>query len=220
MRASRRWSANYFATCRFEFATAALWPPPRAPGQRGLRTLVLDRCCPTGERGLRPVAARSRRFTQPGICAADAHGAGRVRWTASSSSSSRRRLPAKPFEPRELLARVKALLRRSQLQPAGDDVLLFGRLGRPSARGWPCSKRQGLRSDRPTSFRSAGRAWRIAPSACSRATDHDSLKGHPLKAFDRSIDVHISPSARVIEDAPNSRARAHGARAATCSRAA
>ena len=34
----------------------------------------------------------------------------------------------KPFEPRELLARVKALLRRAQPQPAGDEVMRFGRL--------------------------------------------------------------------------------------------
>jgi CheY-like chemotaxis protein len=34
----------------------------------------------------------------------------------------------KPFEPRELLARVKALLRRAAPQPADDDVLRFGRL--------------------------------------------------------------------------------------------
>ena len=34
----------------------------------------------------------------------------------------------KPFEPRELLARVKALLRRSSPAPSGDEVLRFGRL--------------------------------------------------------------------------------------------
>ena len=34
----------------------------------------------------------------------------------------------KPFEPRELLARVKALLRRASPQAGGDDVLRFGRL--------------------------------------------------------------------------------------------
>jgi len=50
----------------------------------------------------------------------------------------------KPFEPRELLARVKALLRRAAPQPAGDEVLRFGRLeidlGARMARlnGQPC----------------------------------------------------------------------------------
>ena len=34
----------------------------------------------------------------------------------------------KPFEPRELLARVKALLRRAQPEAAADEVLRFGRL--------------------------------------------------------------------------------------------
>jgi len=34
----------------------------------------------------------------------------------------------KPFEPRELLARVRALLRRAAPTPADDDVLRFGRL--------------------------------------------------------------------------------------------
>jgi HAMP domain-containing protein len=41
----------------------------------------------------------------------------------------------------------------------------------------------------------------------------DALKGHPLEAFDRSIDVHISRIRAVIEDdAKNAQARAHGAR--------
>src|SRR6187549_2714711 len=35
---------------------------------------------------------------------------------------------SKPFEPRELLARVKALLRRASPPPAADEVLRFGRL--------------------------------------------------------------------------------------------
>src|SRR5512139_1845612 len=50
----------------------------------------------------------------------------------------------KPFEPRELLARVKALLRRAIPEPAGDEVLAFGclevDLGARQARldGLPC----------------------------------------------------------------------------------
>ena len=50
----------------------------------------------------------------------------------------------KPFEPRELLARVKALLRRAAPDPADDEVLNYGRLeidiGARQARldGQPC----------------------------------------------------------------------------------
>ena len=41
----------------------------------------------------------------------------------------------------------------------------------------------------------------------------DSLKGHPLEAFDRSIDVHISRIRALIEDDPKDAApRPHGAR--------
>jgi len=36
----------------------------------------------------------------------------------------------------------------------------------------------------------------------SRDQIMDSLKGHPLEAFDRSIDVHISRIRAVIEDDP------------------
>ena len=57
----------------------------------------------------------------------------------------------KPFEPRELLARVKALLRRATPEPGEDEVLRFGRLevdlGARLARldGNPCdlTSRQG-----------------------------------------------------------------------------
>jgi DNA-binding response OmpR family regulator len=40
----------------------------------------------------------------------------------------------------------------------------------------------------------------------SRDQIMDSLKGHPLEAFDRSIDVHISRIRAVIEDDPKSAA--------------
>jgi two-component system phosphate regulon response regulator OmpR len=45
----------------------------------------------------------------------------------------------KPFEPRELLARVKALLRRASPEPGGDDVLSSAAWRSTSARarrGW------------------------------------------------------------------------------------
>jgi len=107
----------------------------------------------------------------------------------------------KPFEPRELLARVKALLRRAAPQPAGDEVLRFGRLeidlGARMARlnGQPCDLTSHQFDLLVVLAQSPGRVL-------SRDQIMDSLKGHPLEAFDRSIDVHISRIRAVIEDDP------------------
>ncbi|MDE2454950.1 MAG: response regulator transcription factor [Burkholderiales bacterium] len=107
----------------------------------------------------------------------------------------------KPFEPRELLARVKALLRRSQPEPSGDEVLTFGRLevdlGARQARldNIPCDLTSHQFDLLVVLAQSPGRVL-------SRDQIMDSLKGHPLEAFDRSIDVHISRIRAVIEDDP------------------
>ena len=107
----------------------------------------------------------------------------------------------KPFEPRELLARMKALLRRSHPAAAGDDVLRFGRLeidlGERMARldGKPCDLTGHQFDLLVVLAQSPGRVL-------SRDQIMDSLKGHPLEAFDRSIDVHISRIRAVIEDDP------------------
>lgn len=107
----------------------------------------------------------------------------------------------KPFEPRELLARVKALLRRAAPLSADDDVLRFGRLevdlGARQARldGRPCDLTSHQFELLVVLAQSPGRVL-------SRDQIMDSLKGHPLEAFDRSIDVHVSRIRAVIEDDP------------------
>ena len=107
----------------------------------------------------------------------------------------------KPFEPRELLARIKALLRRAAPQAAGDDVLRFGRLeidlGARVARldGAACDLTGHQFDLLVVLAQSPGRVL-------TRDQIMDSLKGHPLEAFDRSIDVHISRIRSVIEDDP------------------
>jgi len=109
----------------------------------------------------------------------------------------------KPFEPRELLARVKALLRRATPQTSGDEVLRFGRLevdlGARVARldGVECDLTGHQFDLLVVLAQSPGRVL-------SRDQIMDSLKGHPLEAFDRSIDVHISRIRSVIEDDPKS----------------
>ena len=107
----------------------------------------------------------------------------------------------KPFEPRELLARVKALLRRSQPSAQSDDVLGFGRLeidlAARQARidGKACDLTSHQFELLMVLAKSAGRVL-------SRDQIMDSLKGHPLEAFDRSIDVHISRIRACIEEDP------------------
>ena len=107
----------------------------------------------------------------------------------------------KPFEPRELLARVKALLRRSQPEAASDDVLRFGRLeidlGARQARigGLSCDLTGHQFELLAVLAQAAGRVL-------SRDQIMDALRGHPMEAFDRSIDVHVSRIRAAIEDDP------------------
>ena len=107
----------------------------------------------------------------------------------------------KPFEPRELLARIKALLRRAAPAPGDDEVLVYGRLeidlGARQARlaGGVCDLTSHQFELLTVLARSPGRVL-------SRDQIMDALKGHPLEAFDRSIDVHISRIRALIEDDP------------------
>jgi two-component system, OmpR family, phosphate regulon response regulator OmpR len=106
----------------------------------------------------------------------------------------------KPFEPRELLARLRAVLRRSQAAPAAN-ILRFGRLEVDK-------DAREVRIDgvhRPlTAYQyeimlaMAERAGRVL----SREALFDILKGESIEAFDRSIDVHISRIRSAIEDNP------------------
>jgi len=106
---------------------------------------------------------------------------------------------AKPFEPRELQARIKALLRRLEPKLDGDEVLRFGRLEIDLAArvarldGKICDLTSHQFDLLVVLAQSPGRVL-------SRDQIMDALKGHPLEAFDRSIDVHISRIRAVIED--------------------
>jgi len=105
----------------------------------------------------------------------------------------------KPFEARELLARIKALLRRAQPAPESDELLRFGRLeidlGARQARidGKACDLTGHQFDLLVVLAQSAGRVL-------SRDQIMDALKGHPMEAFDRSIDVHVSRIRSCIED--------------------
>jgi DNA-binding response OmpR family regulator len=107
---------------------------------------------------------------------------------------------AKPFEPRELLARLRAILRRRQ--PGGPtNVLRFGRLE------IDCDARVvrvdgAERSLTGHQFTLLVALAEKAGRVLSRNALMDLITGEALEAFDRSIDVHISRIRAVIEDAP------------------
>jgi len=106
----------------------------------------------------------------------------------------------KPFEPRELLARLKAVLRRGKAA-VPQKRLRFGRLeidcdarvvridgGEKPLTGYQFALLEAL----------ADNAGRVL----TREQLMDLVKGEPLEAFDRSIDVHVSRIRAAIEDDP------------------
>ena len=109
----------------------------------------------------------------------------------------------KPFNPRELLARLRAILRRSAgARPSTRDVMRFGRLEID-----PASRRVTL-GDTPCALTGyqfdllhalASNAGRVM----SREQLMDRLRSETLEAFDRSIDVHVSRIRAAIEDEPH-----------------
>ena len=108
----------------------------------------------------------------------------------------------KPFNPRELLARLRAILRRRGTSGGGRaGILIFGRLeidrDARVARlgGEPCDLTSHQFDLLRILAENAGRAL-------SREALMDRLKGETLSAFDRSIDVHVSRVRAAIEEDP------------------
>jgi len=106
----------------------------------------------------------------------------------------------KPFEPRELLARLRAILRRQRdLAPA--DVLRFGRLeiNRGARQVSVDGQEKSLTAYQYMLLLAlAERAGRVL----SRDALMDLMKGNTLEEFDRTIDVQISRIRAAIEDDP------------------
>lgn len=145
----------------------------------------------------------------------------------------------KPFEPRELLARVRALLRRAArpaASAAGDDAMtgvvgaVAGGTTGAAGRSVPGERRAfvpdeppdilvlddleidiGAREVRVGGERRSLTSYqfelllalaRHAGRVMSRERLMDLVKGEPLEAFDRSIDVHVGKIRQAIETDP------------------
>ncbi|GLS20828.1 DNA-binding response regulator [Labrys miyagiensis] len=106
----------------------------------------------------------------------------------------------KPFNPRELLARIRAVLRRRSTPTEREDhALRFGRLA--IDRGSRSVRIDG--EDRPLTSHQFDILLALADNAgrvLNRERLMDLVKGEELDAFDRSVDVHISRIRAAIED--------------------
>jgi DNA-binding response OmpR family regulator len=106
----------------------------------------------------------------------------------------------KPFNPRELLARLRALLRRGRTGAAGGRMR-FGRL--EIDKGARVVRMDG--EARPLTSYQFDLLCALADSAgrvLSREALMSRVRGTALEAFDRSIDVHVSRIRAAIEDDP------------------
>lgn len=106
----------------------------------------------------------------------------------------------KPFEPRELLARLRAILRRGK----GDtrtEILRFGAL-EIDAQAMEARLAGETCALTTHQFKLLEIMAKAAGRVLSRDYLMDALKGENLEAFDRSIDVHISRIRAAIEADP------------------
>jgi DNA-binding response OmpR family regulator len=108
----------------------------------------------------------------------------------------------KPFEPRELLARIKAILRRkNNVNETPSQLMQFGSLEidrdarRVSVKGQECEL-TSYQYDLLVAL--AERAGRVL----TRDQIMEAVRGRELEAFDRSIDVHMGRIRAAIEADP------------------
>jgi len=110
----------------------------------------------------------------------------------------------KPFEPRELLARIRAVLRRrgeGAADASAPSVMRFGSLeidrnARTVTVGGALADLTSYQFDLLAAM--AERAGRVL----TRDQIMEAVRGRELEAFDRSIDVHISRIRAAVEDDP------------------
>ena len=107
----------------------------------------------------------------------------------------------KPFNPRELLARLRAILRRQRGAQAPGASLRFGRLeiDRDARVVRVSGVEKALTSHQ---FELLVALAENAGRVLSRDALMNLVRGESLEAFDRSIDVHVSRIRAAIEDDP------------------
>ena len=113
---------------------------------------------------------------------------------------------AKPFLPRELVARIRALLRRQKI--ASGDLTVASQSVRFGEFSLDIGKQQLSRAGEPLDIHSAQMLLLVAlASSPNRAVSRDNLiaraRGRDHDALDRSIDVQVLRLRQTVEDDPS-----------------
>ena len=106
----------------------------------------------------------------------------------------------KPFSPREVVARVRAVLRRTAPPPA-DGVLRVGQLALES-KGHEVRRAHAPLDLTPTEFRLLEALMRNRGQVLSRQQLLDQAQGEAFEGYERTIDAHIKNLRQKIEDDP------------------
>jgi two-component system alkaline phosphatase synthesis response regulator PhoP len=109
----------------------------------------------------------------------------------------------KPFSPKELVARVRAVFRRVDSAPEPGDVVRAGDVTLDKRR------MQATAADRPidltpTEFELLATLARQPGRVFTRAQLLDSIRGVAVESFDRAIDAHVKNLRRKLEPNPRS----------------
>ena len=107
----------------------------------------------------------------------------------------------KPFSPKELVARVRTVLRRTEAAPEPNAVIRAGNvtLDRPRMQAKVENRPLDLT---PTEFELLAALARQPGRVFTRAQLLDAVRGVEVESFDRAIDVHIKNLRRKLESDP------------------
>ena len=106
----------------------------------------------------------------------------------------------KPFSPRELVARVKAVLRRANAAPPGD-ILHIADVALDTAR-MSVTRDHAAIDLTTTEFQLLAKLAEHPGRVFTRSQLLDAVRGDDAEAFDRSIDAHIKNIRRKLERDP------------------
>jgi two-component system alkaline phosphatase synthesis response regulator PhoP len=107
----------------------------------------------------------------------------------------------KPFSPRELVARVKAVLRRTEPTTVSGNVVRLGNLSIDTVRQ-KVSLDQNAVELTATEFQLLATLARQPGRVFTRAALLDAVRGTEVESFERAIDTHIKNIRRKIERDP------------------